>query len=236
MRPMRRALLTVGLLAPLCRGLAQSPASLADLRWSAAETSAGRFVIVPGKRSFVGGYNTPGLEIWTYPLQLVRHYWVSFRLEGDTSDVDGRVALRTIEQTPTGATRVYTAPGITLREHVFAPVDLPAATISYAAESSRPVLITVHFTPSLNLMWPGAIGGQEIHWDSTHSAYTLDEPSRRVRARWYHGRSSRTSRSRTIGVIPNSSGVSALRSASRRQLPATRRLHSPVLARLTRRH
>jgi len=181
MRPMRRALITVGLLAPLCRVLAQSPASLADLRWSVAETSAGRFVIVPGKRSFVGGYNTPGLEIWTYPLQLVRHYWVSFRLEGDTSDVDGRVALRTIEQMPTGATRVYTAPGITLRERVFTPVDLAAATISYAAESSRPVLVTVHFTPSLNLMWPGAIGGQEIHWDSTHSAYTLDEPSRRVR-------------------------------------------------------
>jgi len=181
MRPMRRALITVGLLAPLCRGFSQSPASQADLRWSAAETKTGRFVIVPGKRSFVGGYNTPGLEIWTYPLQLVRHYWVSFRLEGDTSDIDGRMALRTIEQTPIGATRVYNAAGITLRERVFTPVDLPAAAISYAAESSRPVLITVHLTPSLNLMWPGAIGGQEIHWDSTRSAYTLDEPSRRVR-------------------------------------------------------
>ena len=181
MRPLRRALITVGLLAPLCRGFAQTTAPLADLRWRAAETRAGRFVIVPGKRSFVGGYNTPGLEIWTYPLQLVRAYWVSFRLEGDTSDIDGRVALRTIEQTPTGATRLYAAPGITLRERIFTPVDLPAATISFAVESSRLVLITVHFTPSLNLMWPGAIGGQEIHWDSTHSAYTIDEPSRRVR-------------------------------------------------------
>jgi len=181
MRPMRPALITVGLLAPLCSGFAQTTISLADLRWSAPETSAGRFVIVPGKRSFVGGYNAPGLEVWTYPLQLVRHYWISFRLEGDTSDVDGRVALRTIEQTPNAETRVYTTPGITLREHIFTPVELPAATISYAAESSRPLLVTVHFTPSLNLMWPGAIGGQEIHWDSTHSAYTLDEPSRRVR-------------------------------------------------------
>ena len=181
MRPLRRALITAGLLAPLCRGFAQTDASLADLRWSAAETKAGRFVIVPGERSFVSGYNTPGLEIWTYPLQLVRHYWVSFRVDGDTSELDGRVALRTIEHTPAGATRVYTAPGITLRERVFTPVDLPAAMISYAAEASRPVLVTVHFTPSLNLMWPAAIGGQEIHWDSTHSAYTLDEPSRRVR-------------------------------------------------------
>jgi len=181
MRPLHRALITVGLLAPLCRGFAQTTVSLADLRWSATETSAGRFVIVPGKRGFVGGYDTPGLDIWTYPLQLVREYWVSFRAEGDTSDIDGRAALRTIEHTPAGATRVYTAPGITLRERVFTPVDLPAAMISYAAEASRTVLITVHFTPSLNLMWPGGIGGQEIHWDSTHSAYTLDEPSRRVR-------------------------------------------------------
>jgi glycogen debranching enzyme len=181
MRPLRRALITVGLLAPLCRGFAQTTASLADLRWSAPETRAGRFVIVPGERSFIGGYGTPGLEIWTYPLQLVREYWVSFRVEGDTSDIDGRATLRTIEHTPTGATRVYAAPGITLHERLFTALDRPAAMIGYTAESSRPVLITVHFTPSLNFMWPGAIGGQEIHWDSTHSAYTLDEPSRRVR-------------------------------------------------------
>ena len=44
-----------------------------------------------------------------------------------------------------------------------------------------PVAITVHFTPTLNLMWPAGIGGQEIHWDSTHSAYILDEPSHRFR-------------------------------------------------------
>lgn len=179
---MLRTLITLALLTPLYRGFAQTSPSLADLRWSAVETRAGRYLIVAGERGFVGGYNTPGLEIWTYPLQLIRQYWISFRVEGDTADVDGRGALRTIEHTPVGATRLYEAPGVTLRERVFTPIDLPAATISYAVESSRPVLITVHFTPSLNLMWPGAVGGQEIHWDSTHSAYTLDEPSRRFRA------------------------------------------------------
>src|SRR5690348_202825 len=181
MRRLRPIFTTFALLAPLGVGFAQTSAPLADLRWTAAETAAGRFVIVPGERGFVGGYNSPGLEIWTYPLQLVSHYWISFHTEGDTSDVDGRLALRTIEQAPTAATRVYTAPGVALRERIFAPVDLPAAQISYTVESSRPVLITVHFTPSLDLMWPGAVGGQEIHWDSTHSAYTLEEPSRRFR-------------------------------------------------------
>lgn len=155
--------------------------SLADLRWNAAETKEGRFVVVPGERAFVGGYSTPGLEVWTYPLQLVHGYWVSFRVEGDTSEIDGRSVLRSIEHTPVAATRVYAGPHFTVRERIFVPVGQPAAIISYDVDSRRPMLITVHFTPSLNLMWPGAVGGQEMHWDVTRSAYTLDEPSRRFR-------------------------------------------------------
>lgn len=181
MPPVLRLVIAVALIVPLHAGVAQPGASLADLRWSAAKTEAGRFVIVPGERAFVGGYSTPGLEVWTYPLQLVHHYWVSFRLADDTADVDGRTLLRTIEQTPTTATRIYQGRDFGVRERLFTPVDRPAATISYAVEGSRPVLITVHFTPSLNLMWPAGIGGQEIHWDSTHSTYTLDEPSHRFR-------------------------------------------------------
>ena len=178
----RRALLALALFVPPYRGIAQTTGSLADLRWSATETKGGRFVIVPGERGFVGGYNTPGLEVWTYPLQLVRHYWISFRAEGETADVDGRVSLQTVEHTPTSATRTFAAPGVIVRERLFAPVDVPAAMISYTVESNRPVLITVHFTPSLNLMWPASVGGQEIHWDSAHSGYVLDEPSHR-----FHG-------------------------------------------------
>ena len=165
----------------MCPAIAQTTDSLPDLRWSVPETSAGRFVVVPGERAFVGGYNTPGLEVWTYPLQLVRHYWISFRAEGETADVDGRAALQTIEHTPASATRVYVAPGVVVREQLFTPVDAPAALITYTVESSRPVLVTVHFTPSLNLMWPGSVGGQEIHWDSKHTAFLLDEPSHRFR-------------------------------------------------------
>lgn len=177
----RLLVIIIGLLPPLGRACAQAATSLADLRWGAAETKEGRFVVVPGERAFVGGYSTPGLEVWTYPLQLVHDYWVSFRVDGDTSEIDGRSSLRSIEHTPTAATRVYAGPDFTVRERIFVPITRAAATINYAVESRRPILITVHFTPSLNLMWPGAVGGQEIHWDSTHSAYTLDEPSRRFR-------------------------------------------------------
>ncbi len=160
---------------------AQSTPSLVDLRWDASETASGRFTIVPSRRAFVAGYNSPGLEVWTPPLQLLRDYRITVRVEGDTTYTDGRSALRTIETAATATTRVYEGAGFTVRERIFAPIDVPGATISYAVESSKPVVITVHFTPSLNLMWPAGIGGQEMRWDSTHSAYVMDEPSRRFR-------------------------------------------------------
>ena len=174
-------LLLCGLLLSARPVPAQSAPSLADLGWSAGETTAGRFTIVPGERAFVGGYNSPGLEVWTYPLQLLHGYWITFRAEGDTTETDGRSALRSVELTPTTATRVFTGRGITVRERIFTPLDLPGATIGYTVESRRPVVVTVHFTPSLNLMWPAGIGGQDIHWDSAHSAYVIEEPSRRFR-------------------------------------------------------
>ena len=59
------------LLLPARSAPAQSAPSLADLRWSAEETPAGRYVIVPGQRGFVGGYNSSGFEVWASPLQLL---------------------------------------------------------------------------------------------------------------------------------------------------------------------
>src|SRR5206468_3801431 len=132
--------------APPLRG--QSPPSLADLRWSATETASGRFTIVAGRRAFVAGYSSPGLEVWTPPLQLLRDYRITIRVEGDSSESDGRAALRSIESTPTATTRVYGGTGFVVRERIFTPVDAAAATIGYSVESSKPVEITVHFTPT----------------------------------------------------------------------------------------
>ncbi len=160
---------------------AQTRPTLADLRWDTTETTPGRYVIVPGRRAFVSGYGASGLEVWTPPIQLVRGYGITMRVGGDTVPIDGRTALARIEQTPMATTRVYEAKGIVVRERILAAVDAPAAMIDYTVQSPSPVTITVHFTPSLNLMWPGGIGGQELHWDAPHDAYVLDEPSHRVR-------------------------------------------------------
>jgi hypothetical protein len=95
--PIHLLLARVALLfCALTRGVLAQGTSLADLQWSTNETAAGRFVIVPGQRGFVGGYSMPGLEVWTYPLQLVRGYRISFHLSGDTTDIDGRATLQRI--------------------------------------------------------------------------------------------------------------------------------------------
>lgn len=156
--------------------------TLAGMIWQADETGMGRFLGVAGERAFVGGYNAPGLEVWTYPLQIVRHYHVSFRLEGEAKEIDGQSVLQSFENTPVSETRIYAAPNFIVRERIVVPVEAPGATISYSVEASKPVLITVHFTPSLDLMWPAAVGGQDIHWDAANSAYVLDEQTHR-----FHG-------------------------------------------------
>jgi hypothetical protein len=135
--------------APLAVG--QGSPSLAELRWTTAESRDDRYLIVPGGRAMVSGYATPGLEVWTYPLQLLRGYRVTFRVDGDTTEIDGRTLMDSVEHTPSATTRVYVGRGFTVRERIVAPVDVPGATISYAVASSTPVAITVHFTPTLNL-------------------------------------------------------------------------------------
>ena len=178
----RRTLLTACAAIVLGQPLAaQSQHPFADLGWREPETPGGRFLIAPGERAMVSGYARPGLEIWAYPLQLLRGYYVTFRVDGDTTEIDGRSAIRSVEHTPTTATRTYAGHGVIVRELITPAADVAAATIAYVVDAGRPVTITVHFTPSLNLMWPAAVGGQEIRWDSTHMAYAMDEPTHRFR-------------------------------------------------------
>ena len=47
----------------------------------------------------------------------------------------------------------------------------------------RPDLqIEVQFRPSLNLMWPAGIGGQETSWDQETRGFLLSGPSHQFRA------------------------------------------------------
>ncbi len=67
---------------------------------------------------------------------------------------------------PEAITRIYVGPDFVVREKLFVPIDAPAAIVTYEVEGVRPIDILVRFNPVLNLMWPGAIGGQETSWQA----------------------------------------------------------------------
>lgn len=141
-----------------------------------------RFVAVHGRRSLVMGYPQTGLELWAYPFQIFSGYQVAFRPEGSAAEIDGRLLLKRVIQRPDSVTRIYTGPDYVIRETIFVPLARPAAIITYNVDSDRTIYIDVKFKPVLNLMWPGAVGGQSISWDSHLKGYLLEEPAHHLRA------------------------------------------------------
>ena len=154
------------------------PDTLTDLAWS-TEATTQRFVAVHGRRAVIMGYPEHGLEVWAYPLQLISDYQVSFENDGDTGLLAGNTLLRKVEYRPDTVIRTYVGPDFAVRETLFVPLDSRGAILGYEVEGNRNVRLRVQFLPSLNLMWPGALGGQDVRWDATLSGYVITEPLHR---------------------------------------------------------
>ncbi len=141
-----------------------------------------RFVAVHGRRSLIMGYPEKGLEVWAYPFQILDGYQIGFQGEGQASETDARPLLRRLIYTPDSVTRIYAGPDYVIREKLFVPLDRPAAILTYQVESQHKVNILVHFTPVLNLMWPGALGGQVTQWKPAVNGYVISQLSEHVSA------------------------------------------------------
>lgn len=143
--------------------------------------SGQEFVAAHGERALVMGY-PDALEIWAYPLQLLSGYKIRFRVAGQVASLDGARLLRRVEHHPSEIVRVYVGPDFVVREHLFVPRREAAAIIRYEVEGRPQVKIEIGFQPSLDLMWPGALGGQSIGWDNALAAYIEREPLHRFSA------------------------------------------------------
>jgi glycogen debranching enzyme len=150
--------------------------------WSTESTQPARFLAAHGRRAAIFGYSENGLEVWAYPLQLVDSLRVAFRHRDATTEIDGRTVLRGVSYSPEAVIRVYVGPDFVVREKLFVPLDAAGAVVSYEVQGAHPVDIVVRFTPVLNLMWPGGIGGQETAWSDAASGYLLSEPLGRYTA------------------------------------------------------
>jgi glycogen debranching enzyme len=161
-----------------CRLEAQTEtysAAFSELVWTTDSTGPRRFISVHGRRAAIFGYSEDGLEVWTYPVQILSGYTVTFRQQGATTEIDGQTLLRRVMYSPEAVTRVYAGPDFIVREKLFVPLDEPGVIVRYEVDSARALDIEIRFTPVLDLMWPASIGGQDTMWNSTASAYLLSE-------------------------------------------------------------
>lgn len=133
------------------------------------------FAAAKGERALVMGYPAE-LEVWAYPLQLVHDYRIRFRVPGMIDAVDAAPMLRRVERTATEVVRTYVGPDYTVRETLFVPRTQAGALLRYEVEGRPDVRIEASFVPSLDLMWPAALGGQTVAWDDARNGYVEREP------------------------------------------------------------
>ncbi|MFL6437031.1 MAG: MGH1-like glycoside hydrolase domain-containing protein [Terriglobales bacterium] len=145
-------------------------------------TASTRFLAAHGRRAWAAGYSNAGLEIWTGALQIASDVRPEFRRAGDVSLIPGTQILSMVEAQPSHFSRTYTGPDFSVEEEIWVPLDQRAVLLLYQVHSQRPLQVIVRFRPSLNLMWPAAIGGQEIRWDTKQSGYFLSDPAHQFTA------------------------------------------------------
>ena len=139
-----------------------------------------RFVAAHGRYAWAGGYGGRGLEVWAGALQIATNVHPEFRRSGDVTTIPGALLASTVSVDSSHVTRVYTGPDFSVREEIWVPLEQAAVLVRYKVLSVRPVSVTVRFRPTLNLMWPAALGGQEIRWDN--SSYLLGDSARQFAA------------------------------------------------------
>jgi len=149
--------------------------------WSTERPQPNRYISAHGIRGFAGGYSEDGLEFWSFPLQLVSGYQLRFVLPG-APIVSANSALTSVEVDPLGVTRIYAAPDFRVQERITTHAEVPGVLVRFTVEGRSDLLIEVDFRPSLNLMWPAGIGGQETLWDQDARGFLLSEPSHQFAA------------------------------------------------------
>ncbi|MCD6545643.1 MAG: hypothetical protein J7K69_03180 [Thermotogae bacterium] len=136
-----------------------------------------RYIESSGKKSCIMGYLNKGFEVWSYPVKLLRdlkrHIFVN-----ETNEKFELVELvHDIVIKPECTEIVYVHPLFKIKETVFAPINFQAAFLIYDIDSSTDFEIIFSFFPELNLMWPGAIGGQFSYWADELSGFVISEPT-----------------------------------------------------------
>lgn len=140
------------------------------------------FLSSVGRRSIAMGTEDGRFELWTWPIKWLHDFQLSFRVPKYTTPIPGRDVARWITARPEGVTIEYAYETFTVKQHVFAPLDLPAVVMLLEVDAVRPMEIVAAFTPDIHYAWPASLGGQYIAWNADARAFLFSESRRRINA------------------------------------------------------
>ena len=138
----------------------------------------GVYLGVTGPRSAWLGVESGAAEIWVHPLKVARNFQLEFQVPEYGDPIPGRRVARTVTVRPELTTITYAHQSFTVHQHILAPIDEGGVLLRLDVRTVRPLEIIVSFEPVLQLMWPGAFGGQYLFWDEAKRAFILSESLR----------------------------------------------------------
>jgi hypothetical protein len=141
-----------------------------------------RLVKAVGERAGVWGFENGRLEGWVYPLKIFRDFHLDFQLEGLPKTFVGDEVVRSVRVFPHMVQLQYVTEEFSVVETLFVPREKPGFVILLDITAPAALRVFVRFRPELNLMWPGALGGQTCSWDPQRKAVWLGETSNRFSA------------------------------------------------------
>ena len=137
-------------------------------------------ISIVGQKSMIAGTENGVFEAWVFPYQICHGLQLAYQNNEATIPIPLTGLAQNIDVRPEATTITFSHPLFTIRETIFAPVDLPALVAVLEIDSYQDLTLIASFFPDMEPMWPAGLGGQYAFWDEKSKAYVISE-SRRLR-------------------------------------------------------
>jgi glycogen debranching enzyme len=137
-------------------------------------------ISVVGQKSMIAGSENGLFEAWIFPYQICHGFQLLYQNNDSPAPIPLAPLAQEIEVRPEATTITFSHPLFTVREMLFAPIDLPALVALLEVDSYNDLTLIASFFPDMEPMWPAGLGGQYAFWEEKRRAYVISE-SRRLR-------------------------------------------------------
>ena len=137
-------------------------------------------ISIVGQKSMIAGTENGVFEAWIFPYQICHGFQLSYQTNAATLPIPLASLAQNIEVRPEATTITFSHPLFTVRETIFAPIDMSALVALLEVDSYQDLTLIASFFPDMEPMWPAGLGGQYAFWDDKTKAYVISE-SRRLR-------------------------------------------------------